>query len=56
MDFMMEEKGDDFYGGVGNYQVFKGSGKIYKGHCSGRRALRANKHLTIKDLQEIILS
>ena len=37
MDFMMEEKGDDFYGGVGNYQVFKGSRKIYKGHCSGVR-------------------
>ena len=30
---MMEEKGDDFYGDMGNYQVFKGSGKIYKGHC-----------------------
>jgi len=26
MDFMMEEKGDAFYGGVGNYQVFKGKG------------------------------
>jgi len=51
MDFMMEEKGDDFYGGVGNYQVFKGKGKIYKGHCrelgisknTVKRALRANK-------------
>ena len=49
--FMMEEKGDDFYGGVGNYQVFKGKGKIYKGHCrelgisknTVKRALRANK-------------
>jgi len=51
MDFMMEEKGDDFYGGVGNYQVFKGSGKIYKGHCrelgisknTAKRALRTKK-------------
>jgi len=24
-DFMIEKKGNDFYGGVGNYQIFKGT-------------------------------